>query len=88
MHPCHDAAVLLVLSTSTGNSFALLSPSSYHLSALLPPILAASAMSTGDLVRPWDTSETGPGGTGNRFARAVIIVAGVSAVVASLITFV
>ena len=51
-------------------------------------LLAFSAMSTDSLVRQWDSSDTGPGGTGDRFARAVIIVAGVAALVASLITFV
>jgi len=45
-------------------------------------------MSTGDLLWQRDTSDTGPGGTGDRFARAIIIVAGVAALTASLITFV
>jgi len=44
-------------------------------------------MSTGILLRR-AASDTDPRGTGDRFAKAVIIVAGVAALVASLITFV
>ena len=39
-------------------------------------------------MNPTTASEYGHGGTGDRFARAVIIVAGVCSLVASFITFV
>ncbi|KAF1952361.1 DUF300-domain-containing protein [Byssothecium circinans] len=45
-------------------------------------------MATGTLLKTRAASETSPGGTGDRFASAVIIVAGVAALVASLLTFV
>lgn len=44
-------------------------------------------MSTGTLLQR-AASDTDPRGTGDRFAKAVIIVAGVAALVASVITFV
>lgn len=44
-------------------------------------------MALGNLYARMASSDTSPGGTGDRFASAVIIVAGVAALVASLITF-
>ncbi|KAF2279288.1 DUF300-domain-containing protein [Westerdykella ornata] len=44
-------------------------------------------MSTGNLHTPPGSRDTPPHGTGDRFARAVVIVAGVAALSASLITF-
>lgn len=43
-------------------------------------------MSTGNLHIAKEKSGLAPGGTGDRFAKAVIIVAGVAALSASLIT--
>jgi hypothetical protein len=45
-------------------------------------------MSPGNLYAPRGSPDMSPGGTGDRFARAIIIVAGVSALAASLITVV
>jgi hypothetical protein len=45
-------------------------------------------MASGNLQLDYDATDFSSGGTGARFARAVIIVAGVCALVASLMTVV
>lgn len=52
------------------------------------PPMHASIMAAGILQTDYGTEAFSSGGTGARFARAVIIVAGVCALVASLVTFV
>ena len=49
---------------------------------------ASSTMAAGTLQTPYHVDDFSSGGTGARLARAVIIVAGVCALVASFITFV
>lgn len=71
-----------------------------RLSSLAPPsrqepassfpqeqLLKRPAMSTGTHFAPRGSPDAPPHGTGDRFARAIIIVAGVAALSASLITF-